>query len=418
MEAAMFHARRAARSAHIIVLCILGMLALTSQAQAGAIDLAPNSGLNQITESWDVAVDDYNVDGYPDFIFSPQNGLARQLWRNNGNGTFSLATTLPGEFINDQHGCAWADVDRNGLPDAYCILGATGGTRTKANSLWMQVARGVFDDQGIARGVDDPFGRGRNATFVDANGDGFPDLFVTNYRAPRSNGTVAPNRFFLNLGRDATTGEWLGFRSAPEYGLDKPEGERGCTSTVDFNRDGRGDIVFCGAGTLRMYRNDGNGFTDVHSAWLGGDMFVADTAITDVTGDGIRDLVYVSLKQFAYRPGWPNGGGFGPVTQARALYAGRSIAVADVNGDGYKDVYVLQSSGPPGCVGCAPDRPDLLLLNNGSGIFRQVDMPQYTVGAGDKAYAIDIMHDGSSEIIQTNGANFKKAAMRILRFTP
>jgi hypothetical protein len=410
----MANARRGAPVAAALTLTLV----FAAAAQAGVVvDIAAPAGISQTAESWDVAIGDYNVDGYDDFLYSPQNGGPRQLWRNNADGKFTLVTTLAGSFITDQHGCAWADVDHNRLPDAYCVLGATGGSREKANSLWMQTAPGVFVDEGVIRDVHDPLGRGRNATFLDANKDGYLDLFVSNYAAERDNGTIAPNRFYLNLGADPLTGAWLGYRSAPEYGLDKAEGDRGCTYTVDFNRDGRDDLVFCGATTVRMYRNDGNQFTDVHKTLLGADLGAADTAITDLNRDGIADFVYVRLGQFAYRPGVPNGT-YGPAVQARILTAGRSIVVTDVDGDGDRDVYILQSSGKPGCVPCSPDKPDLLLLNNGTGFLTATSMPQYTVGAGDKAYAIDVLHDGSSEILQTNGANYKKAAVRLLRFAP
>ena len=57
----------------------------------------------------------------------------------------------------------------------------------------------------------DPFGRGRSARFFDANGDGRPDLFLSN-DPTRGDGMPSPNRFFTNQLEAPCY--------APEYGLE------------------------------------------------------------------------------------------------------------------------------------------------------------------------------------------------------
>ena len=50
----------------------------------------------------------------------------------------------------------------------------------------------TFAEQAGQYGVFDPFGRGRSAKFIDANDDGYPDLFVANEKI-RRDGMPSPN---------------------------------------------------------------------------------------------------------------------------------------------------------------------------------------------------------------------------------
>jgi hypothetical protein len=402
----------------LLISTLIFTLLVPAAAQAAVMDVAPAAGIGMTGQSWDVAVADYNADGFPDFVYSPQNGAPRQLWRANGDGTYTTAQLLAGDVITDQHGCAWADVNQDGTLDLYCALGAVGGNRTKHNGLWLQGPGATFTEVGRTTGVDDPIGRGRNATFLDANQDGYPDLYVTNYAAPRTDGQPAPNRFYLNLGPDPVTGAWLGYASAPQMGLDQNQGERGCTYTTRFPGDTLDDVVFCASNSIHLYSNTGNGFTDTTAQRLGGNgqWGAANTELADVTGDGIPDLVYVRLKQFGIRAGRADGT-FAPPTQVRALVAGRDIAVADIDGNGTQDVYVLQGNGQPGCTSCATNYPDVLLVNT-AGKLTPATIPETTLGSGDQAVAIDTNRDGRSEIMVTNGANLKSGPVMLLRWTP
>lgn len=110
-------------------------------------------------------------------------------------GRFTEVNT--GTFVkSDRHDCAWGDANRDRLPDLYWAQGAD-DEREKANELWMQQPDGSFVNRSAEYGVTDPYGRGRDTTFIEVNQDGYPDLFVGN-RYPRSDGIASPNRLFIN----------------------------------------------------------------------------------------------------------------------------------------------------------------------------------------------------------------------------
>jgi hypothetical protein len=199
-----------------------------------------------------------------------------------------ISRSPSGAIRKDRHGCAWADVNQDGLLDFYCSVGANHGKLTdKANELWMQQPGGGFLNKAAAYGVTDPLGPGRQVTFLDVNHDPFPDLYVTNH-APRPDGQPSPNRLFINQ-------NGASFRDAPEYGVNEElgsvPGNQSCAQAVDYNKDGWGDLFVCGHTGLRLYRNNGGvSFTDVTSSVgiIGGRWRHARMA--DLTLHGTDDL--------------------------------------------------------------------------------------------------------------------------------
>ena len=157
------------------------------------------------------------------------------LYENAGNGHFQ--ETNQGTFAQaDRHGCDAADVNGDGLKDIFCTEGANHGTSAKRNELYIQRPDHTFAEQAGQYGVLDPFGRGRSAKFIEANGDSRPDLFVAN-NPTRGDGMPSPNRFFTNQLGDA-------FRYAPAYGLERETSLQGSNASVgDLDKDGWQDLL-------------------------------------------------------------------------------------------------------------------------------------------------------------------------------
>jgi hypothetical protein len=131
---------------------------------------------------------DYDNDGDQD-VWIGYHDQGGKLWSNNGSGAYTRVAAAAWPTVNadgqipDRHYCAWADVDRNGLKDAYCSAGRGGANAVKHgkdNELWLQTAKGRFKEVGTAWGIGELCGRSHYVAFLNANGDAYPDLFVGN----------------------------------------------------------------------------------------------------------------------------------------------------------------------------------------------------------------------------------------------
>src|SRR5215211_9182796 len=166
-------------------------------------------------------------------------GLLSPISTTIRSPTYSSAVTATnrGTFARvDRHGCDAAYVNDDKLKDIFCTEEANLGTSPKHNELYIQRTDHTFAEQAGQYGVLDPFGRGRSARFIDANGDGRPDLFVAN-DPTRGDGMPSPNRFLTNQGG--------ALRYAPEYGLELETSFQGSNnaSVGDLDKDGWQDLL-------------------------------------------------------------------------------------------------------------------------------------------------------------------------------
>ena len=156
-----------------------------------------------------------------------------------------------------------------------------------ANSLYRNRGDGTFEDVTAKAGLAKFPGRGMSVAFADYDGDGWPDVFITNDNQP--------NFLFHNLGNG--TFEEVALAAGAALRDDgKPVASMG-TEFKDYDNDGRPDIFFTAlAGeTYPMFRNAGKGnFIDAtlksrlgpltlrHSGWGAG--------LFDFNNDGWKDL--------------------------------------------------------------------------------------------------------------------------------
>jgi hypothetical protein len=363
----------------------------SAEAAVTVSDVGRQTGLGSATaKSWSAAPVDFNRDGRQDVLIGYHDQGAT-LWRNDG-GRFTAVQNLPAQAIwpngrigqIDRHGCAWGDVNGDERPDFYCTVGRTEFNIIKPanldNELWLQRRDGRFTDVGTAWGVGNPYGRGRSAAFIDANGDGRPDLYVAN-ETPRPDdpdrATKGANRLFLNVG---------GTRLVPDsrnaFHLNAFIGNGKRVIRFDYNRDGWRDLLVTGAARPYLYVNDaGHGFTEI-GAGVGLTTRYRDIAIGDVTGDGKADLIGITADAAVLQ--WRTPSGFSaPVTLANFNGGGgQSVALGDANGDGRLDIYAVRS-------GAAADLPDMLLLNQGGPWLRMV-IPA-TTGSGTDVRALRVL---------------------------
>jgi hypothetical protein len=245
-------------------------------------------------------------------------------------------------------------------------------------------------DNAYPEGVTDPWGRGRYGAILDANNDGYPDIFYGT-ESLRPDGMPSIDRFYINTGQGS-------FVDDPAMKLDMNIGSL-CAHTVDYNNDGWPDLLVCGeTGGLHLFRNDqGQGFTDVSSS-LGTPIKAVDAAMVDINHDNLPDLITLTGSVLADRLQLPNHTFGKQKIIHQGIKSARSLAIGDVNGDNNPDVYVV------GGRTAGQNAPDYLFPGTATGISSTaMTIPQATVGGGDTAYPIDYTKDGLDSFLVLNG---------------
>lgn len=123
-----------------------------------------------------VAVADVDGDSRLDLYFVNQIG-GNQLWRNLGRGKFEDITASAGVGLADKVcvGASFADIDNDGLPDLIVT------TVRMGNVLFKNLGGAKFKDITLEAGLSVPrAAHSSGATFFDFNNDGLLDLFVAN----------------------------------------------------------------------------------------------------------------------------------------------------------------------------------------------------------------------------------------------
>ena len=238
-------------------------------------------------------------------------GAPDQLYRNNGDGTFTNVTEAAGlTNISGPHGgkglgVIAADFSNDGEPDLYVA------NDTTPNFLFYNNGNGTFTEIGLFSGCAYSFdGIAQASMGVDAgdfNRDGFLDIFVINF-------SQETNALYQNNG-DGTFTDVI----------------------YDVNL-GKESYIFLGFGTgFFDYDNDG---------WL--DLYIANghisdniEQITNVVTYAQRDQLFRNNRNGTYTEVSLSSGGY---FQYEGV--GRAAIFGDYDNDGDLDIAVTQSNGP------------------------------------------------------------------------
>jgi hypothetical protein len=137
-----------------------------------------------------VAAADVDGDGRPDLFTTDSFGPSR-LFRNAGGGRFTEATTESGiRTPRNTRSAAFADVDGDGDLDLFvCVTGdyyrqmpdpPFDAEDARPDLLFINDGRGRFRDASTEWGISRPKRWSLSSLFADYDGDGRPDLVVTN----------------------------------------------------------------------------------------------------------------------------------------------------------------------------------------------------------------------------------------------
>ncbi len=216
-------------------------------------DIAAKIGLDKTSAGRGIAIFDYDNDGYQDILIAAAHGGCN-LYHNNGDGTFSDVSIGSGwDSCVNGFALTVGDYNNDGFADVFVTrLGFYAGEC----QLFRNNGDGTFTDVTKEAGLK-VWGPGFTASWIDYDGDGNLDLFIANNLGGLFE-RKTPNRLFHNNGDGTFTEvtEKAGLSTMwPTIG--------GAWGDYD-NDGKPDLFLSNGLGRSQLYRNNGDGtFTDV-----------------------------------------------------------------------------------------------------------------------------------------------------------
>ena len=308
--------------------------------------------------------------------------------RENEFNDFDRQPLVPHMLSTEGPPLAVADVNRDGMDDLF-----VGGAKNQSARLLLQQRDGSF-----AAGSEKIFAQDRihedvDALFFDANGDGYPDLYVVsggNEYTPGS--TPYEDRLYMNDGEGR-------FLKIPGL-LPQMRQNGSSVAAADYDGDGDLDLFAGGRSVARNYglspqsyllENIGTGkfrdVTDERAEGLRSAGMVTDALWEDVDGDGRPDLVLAGewMPVTVFRN--EGEGRLADATEEMGLGGNRGwwleIASADVDGDGDMDL-LAGNLGLNSVLKASDERPVKMYLNDFNGDGQVDPLMAYTSDDGNE----------------------------------
>ena len=371
---------RAARRAVVapLVLALVALAGVSPARAAVGFGPAPGSptpagGANPIG----VAAGDLDGDGLVDLaVANQQNGSppgSVSALLGAGDATFGLGPGSPLKGEIDTSDVAIGDVNGDGLPDLAAVALSTDTVLvhlgTGGGGFGGPTAFGTKVDRPAQIVVADMTGDGRRDLVVA--GSGSVAVLVGDGRGDFSHASGSPfdtkaDARGLAVGdvnsdglRDVVVGDAGGAEVSVLLGtgggsLDKPVKYAAGPAPAgvvlsDLNADGDLDLAVANGdrpGSVTVMLGAGTGAFPTRRTWDAGGDGTRDVRVADVSADGIPDLVVTNQDSGSVSV--LRGSGTGTFSGAVSFPAGRrpaELALADVNGDGAKDIAAADHGG-------------------------------------------------------------------------
>jgi len=393
------------RLSYLLILFLISLGAFAQKPQTVSFQSVPNTetgikfanilkespALNIISYEYfynggGVGLGDFNNDGLVDIYFSG-NMQPGKLYLNKGNWKFEDITSKAGVAGKKgwKTGVSIADVNGDGLLDIYICYSGPLERESRTNELYINNGNLTFTEKAARMGVADS-GYSTQAVFFDYDRDNDLDLFVINHN----------NKNFRNF--DASFVKKM---------IDPDAGDR-------------------------LYRNDNNVFKDVtlNSGIISNPLgYGLGISVSDLNNDGWPDL-YVTNDYVEEDYLYINNrdGTFSEKLKDELGHLSNfsmGCDVADINNDGWTDVFTLDmlpEDNRRQKLLYMPDNYELynnqlqngfyhqlmrnmLQLNNGNGTFSEIGQLS-GIFCTDWSWAsllADFNNDGSKDLFITNG---------------
>jgi hypothetical protein len=391
-------------------------------------DVTDKAGVGHPGWGMGVCTADVDGDGFEDLYVTAIGG--NHLYRNNRDGTFTDITLAAGVGGGGwSTGCGFADYDHDGKLDLFvsryvsvdldhlpefgqgktceyrgiAVQCGPRGLPGEGDLLYHNDGNGHFTEVGEKAGVSDPrhyYGLG--IAWFDANGDGWPDLFVANDSTPK----------YLYLNQKDGTFKDAAFPLGVAVSEDGAEQGSMGIAVGDYDASGRPSLFVTNFSEEYndLFRNDADHFTDASFASKTAPSSLPyvgwGAAFLDYDNDGLLDIiavnghVYPQLDRahlgasagYRQRKLLYHNRGDGTFDEVAAQFGAalteervsRGLAVGDLDNDGRLDVVINDLDGHPQVLhneGAAPGHW-LLLKLRGAGLNTDAIGSVVTVKAG------------------------------------
>jgi enediyne biosynthesis protein E4 len=338
-----------------------------------------------------VAIGDINNDGLEDVYFT-SNQNSNKLYLNKGNFKFEDITDKAKVGGNKlwNTGVTMVDINNDGYLDIY--VSVSGLTKNRKNLLYINNGNLTFTEEAEKYGIADN-GYSTQASFLDYDKDGDLDLYIANYPPAKPSTPIAYYKYKMDHPKHEESDHLYrnnGNNTFTDVTLEAGILNHGLTLSAnigDFNQDGYPDIYVSNDFTSPDYfyiNNKKGGFDDVSKQALNHtSLYGMGGDIADFNNDKFLDFVQLDMTAEDNRRLKANMSGMNPQSfwetvkdgmhyqyMQNSLQLNRgfdkngnlkfsevsriagisttdwswSALFADLNNDGWKDIYVTNGS--------------------------------------------------------------------------